>query len=174
MKAPAYQQDYMQRLLPGGQNRQNTRNKPTALRTSVEFHHNFILTFPNLDLFWHFHCNCWDDLTIRSYHLYPMDTYGRRRRIPGAGHEEVWRQPQGFHFLQSSEAHCHPAGGRHHGYLFPAWWVVPHQADVCLQFFGNKISEANEMLVIYIICVWINTYIDTIFSGMNIHKSQLF
>ena len=26
VKAPAYQQDYMQKLLPGGQNRQNTQN----------------------------------------------------------------------------------------------------------------------------------------------------
>ena len=34
--------------------------------------------------------------------------------------------------------------------------------------------ETISQICIWVIWLWINTYENTIFSGMNIHKSQLF
>ena len=59
----------------------------------------------------------------------------------------------------------------------PAHWrLVRHQADFSVEISSARSEDPSTHRVDswYVKWVWINTYENTIFNGMNIHKSQLF
>jgi hypothetical protein len=64
----------------------------------------------------------------------------------------------------------HKNGGSFHGYVKYPDGTITITVAIAVTIAITVLYCCNTMLI----WVWINTYFHTIFSGMNIHKSQLF